>query len=378
MSRTSKRSSKSVMLPGAHRQVHQRAAGHAIYWYAWRGGPQIAMFRGDTLEAAEAAELDGAGEIAEGYARERRPKPANGTVAAAIHAWVTSAEFKDLAPTTQHAWGSWLEIVRQKWGHLSGDEFSSDDTAGEIRTWRDDIAKRSKSSADKAVEAISRLCSYARLKSVKKLPPDCNPTEELGKVYHAPPKLAPRRSDVLDALKVLPPLANAICDIALNTGLRRSDLVRLCDTHVDEAGGVIRIDTKKGNRQGRVATIRLTPPLLAAIRRAQSIRDARYAELMARPARRDRAKPVQVLNVIVNRNCRAFTPSGLYQHCRDAFEAAALENIAPHGFRRAAATQGFVNGLSWAQIGRQLGWGEDEAEKMGAIYVLDEAAEKQG
>lgn len=59
MSKRSSHSSGSVMLPGAHRQVHQRAQGWAVYWYAWRGGPQLARFGGATLEEAQAAELAG-------------------------------------------------------------------------------------------------------------------------------------------------------------------------------------------------------------------------------------------------------------------------------------------------------------------------------
>ena len=43
-----------------------------------------------------------------------------------------------------------------------------------------------------------------------------------------------------------------------------------------------------------------------------------------------------------------------------------------------AATQRFLSGLSWAQIGRELGWAEGEAETMGAIYVPDEALEDAG
>jgi hypothetical protein len=42
---------------GAHRQAHERAGGRwAIYWYAWRGGPQIAVYDGATRAEAEAAE----------------------------------------------------------------------------------------------------------------------------------------------------------------------------------------------------------------------------------------------------------------------------------------------------------------------------------
>lgn len=370
------------MLPGAHRQEHPRASGWAIYWYAWRGGPQIALFHGATREAAEAAETAGADEIIAGYAAERSPKPATGVVAAAIHAWRTCAEFRQLAPATQHAWGVWLEKARVKWGHLSGAEFASDETAAAMRAWRDEIALTSLSSADKAVEAVGRMVRYARLKSVKLLPKECDPTEELGQVYTAPAKVAPKRDAVVTAIAVLPPLASAICDIAANSGLRRSDLARLCDTHVDEARGVVRIDTQKGKKQGRVAVIRLTPPLLAAIQRAQALREARYAHICAdraRPARRGRTgPPARHLNVIVNTHAEPFTADGLYQHVRRAFETVEHERINPHGFRRAAATARYLSGLSWAQIGRELGWGEGEAETMGAIYVPDEALEGAG
>ena len=56
-----------------------------------------------------------------------------------------------------------------------------------------------------------------------------------------------------------------------------------------------------------------------------------------------------------------------------ALRTAARKRINPHGFRRASATQKYLNGMSWAQIGRELGWSEGEAETMGAIYVPDEA-----
>jgi len=377
MSKTLKRASKNVMLPGAHRQVHERATGHAIYWYAWRGGPQIALFRGATLDEAEAAELEGAAEIATNYGAERRPRAPDGTVAKAVVSFVTSPLWKEYAAKTQGAWGPWLEVVRDKWGHLSGAEFASEETAEAIGAWIDEIAARSPSSAVKAKQAVSRLCSWGRARSRKLLPHDCEPTKGLETTYVSPVQLPPARADVLAAVAELPPLASAICDIAVNSGLRRSDLVRLSDPHIDVDAGIIRLGTQKGRRKRRVAVIKLTPPLLAAIRRAQAIRDARYAELMARPARRDRAKPPQPLTAIVNTNCRAFTPSGLYQHVREAFESVKRARINPHGFRRAAATQRFLSGLSWAQIGRELGWAEGEAETMGAIYVPDEALESR-
>lgn len=215
MSRRSRASSHSVMLPGAHRQVHQRAAGWAIYWYAWRGGPQIAKFSGATIEEAQAAELSGAGEIAAGYAMERRPRPAIGTVARAVVAFLESPEWRAYAFKTQKAWGPWLEAIREKWGALSGEEFASDAVAVAVRAWRDEIAKRSPASADKAMEALSRVCSYARDRSIGLLPRDCKPTEGLRKAYVRPVQLPPKRADVLAAIADLPPLASVIGTVSV-------------------------------------------------------------------------------------------------------------------------------------------------------------------
>lgn len=376
MSRASKRSLRNVMLPGAYRQVHRRAVGWAIYWYAWRGGPQIAVFRGATVEEAEAAELEGAGEIAAGYSAERRPRAPDGTIARLMQAFVTSPEWRGLSPKTQGAWAPWLEQVREKWGHLSGVEFASDAVAAEVAAWRDAIALTSPASADKAKEAVSRLCSWGRARArpeAIRLPKDCNPVHDLPNVYRRPVKLPPARSAVLEAIAALPPLASAICDIAVNSGLRRSDLARLSDTHIDRAAGIVRLGTQKGRHKRRVAVIRLTPPLLAAIERAQAIRDTRYAHICADRRRRGKPAPARPLAVIVNTHAAPFTPDGIYQHVRDAFERIERERINPHGFRRAAATARYLSGLSWAQIGRELGWGEGEAETMGAIYVPDEA-----
>ena len=79
--------------------------------------------------------------------------------------------------------------------------------------------------------------------------------------------------------------------------------------------------------------------------------------------------------MLVNTHADGFTPNGLYQHIRNAFEKVARDRINPHRWRAASATQKFLSGMSWAQIGRELGWAEAEAETMGQIYVPDEGLE---
>lgn len=363
------------MLPGAHRQVHPRAAGFAIYWTAWRGGPSIGIFRGATLEAAEAKELAGAAEIAAGYARERKPRPADGTVARAMDLFMLSPEWNATAEKTKVSRTRWLKEARDKWGHQGADEFASEKTAEEVGAWVDGISETSPANAVKAKEAVSRFCSWARARSRKLLPRDCKPTAELETTYVRPVMLPPARDEVTAAIAALPPLASAICELALHSGLRRSDLVKLSDPQIDERAGIIRLGTTKGRKHRRVAIMDLTPPLLAAIRKAQALRDQRYAEVCASRRRKGRSEPPRPLTILISFYAEPFTPSGLYQHVKKAFAAVERQRINPHAFRRASATQKHLNGLSWARIGRELGWSEKEAEAMGAIYVPEEAVE---
>jgi hypothetical protein len=68
----------SRMLPGVHRVRKARAdGGVTVFWYAWRGGPQIlrATAKSDALLAKEIDRLSGAAAAA--YEGHKRPKDRN-------------------------------------------------------------------------------------------------------------------------------------------------------------------------------------------------------------------------------------------------------------------------------------------------------------
>src|SRR5690606_29639640 len=117
-------------------------------------GPRIGCFRGATLEEAEAAELNGAAEIAAGYAAEHKPAAPDGTVARAINEFLASQTWAAYAEKTRKAWRRWLLEALERWGHLSGPEFAAETTAEAVGAWCEEIGKTSPANAVKAKEAV--------------------------------------------------------------------------------------------------------------------------------------------------------------------------------------------------------------------------------
>lgn len=183
MSKTSKKRSGNVMLPGAHRQLHQRAQGWAIYWYAWRGGPQIARFAGATLEETEAAELEGAHEIAAGYAAERQPKAAVGLIARVVDDYRAHPAYTDLRTATKATYRVWLDRITEEFGALSEREVTDE----RVSAWLQKVyAKHGARARDHALRILSRLASWGRHKERKLFSAEFKPAEGFERLYRAP------------------------------------------------------------------------------------------------------------------------------------------------------------------------------------------------
>lgn len=341
MSKMSGRTSQSVMLPGAHRQVHTRASGAvAIYWYAFRGGPQIATFKGVDLDAAEAAEFAGAAEIATGYGEARSSAPAPGQFAHIIAAYKAHPAFTDLRPDTRRTYRVWLDSMLTKFGAMSPGEI----TSKALGEWREAILKdHGARAADHALRVFTRVCSWGREPGRELLPKGYRPHEGFKRLYKAPPQDEWKASDIEKIAGAREDVQHALL-LALNTGLRRGDLVRLRWDEIDEEANVIRHVTQKKERR-------------VVIRRTKALRDT----LALIPRRHDVILThsrgpwsVHTLGHAVNEECARLGIQGRL-----------------HGLRRSAATHLAKQGLSSRQIARQLGWSEADAEAMAAIYVED-------
>lgn len=348
MSKTSKKRSVNVMLPGAHRQIHERARGWAIYWYAWRGGPQIARFAGATLEEAEAAELEGAHEIAAGYAAERQPKAAVGLIARVVDDYRAHPAYTDLRDATKATYRVWLDRIVEEFGSLSEREVTDE----RVSAWLQKVyAKHGARARDHALRILSRLASWGRHKERKLFSAEFKPAEGFERLYRAPAQSGWEAAAIKQIPQVTPEPVRWALMLAYNTGLRRADLCELPWSAIDFDAGVIRWVTSKGRRRGRRIVIPLTPALRATLA----------------------AIPKRSTIVLTNKHKRPWTPGSLAHAVTQALRDAGISGSL-HGLRRSAATHLASQGLSSRKIARVMGWSEGDAEAMSSIYVDDEEA----
>lgn len=328
------KSGSARVLTGAHRV---KARGR-VYWYAFRGGPQIWAGR---LEDEEAA-ID---EITEAFLDLRRGRAAHGTVARLVSDFRTSVEFAGLARSTQALYHGFLDRIEARFGAMGLAEFNGVKGRAEIRAWRASSTPRT---ADQIRTVIGALARHAR--QTDRADRDFHPCADMPTRYVAPPQSAWPREDIDTAMTHLPPHLSRVVALALNTGLRRTDLCALTWSAVDWDAGVIRWHTSKGKKRRRLAVIDITPALRMALKRCE---------------RSD------AVTVLTNSYGRPWKPTGLATSMDKALAKLGIERRL-HGLRRAAATHLAAQGLSSREIVRRLGWSEAEAEAMTATYVDEE------
>jgi integrase len=329
------RQGSGIVLPGAHRVV----AKGRVYWYASRGGDLL--WRGAPEDEAAHAVA-----IASAYVAARDERPAPGTVARLLDDYERSADFAALSAQTQALYKPYLREAKARLGRVALKQFGERVGRDAIRKWRAEAS--TPRVADQIRTVLGAVASYGRREDV--LPASCKPCADMRPAYRAPPQPAWTEAALQLAMTRLPPKLAAPIALAVNTGLRRGDLVALTWAAVDEGAGVIRWRTSKGARFGREAIIDLTPELRATLDRC------------------DRSK----LTVLTNTKGKPWTPDGLHNSLTAELDALGIK-YRLHGLRRLAASRLSAQGLSNGQIARRLGWSEGEVARMLATYVDPEA-----
>lgn len=346
-----KRSGKKLVR--AHRVVLK--GRDRVYWYAWRGGPQI------WASAIADEDLDA---IAVAYDEEVNERAARGTVARLVQDYRRSPEFLALAPSTRILYGDFLDRLADKAGALSIDEFNGKEGRERIRDWRGDVSPRT---ADQVRAVIGALSTWARQND--QADRDFRPVADMPALYTAPPQHVWTRDDVGNAMTKLPPHLSNVVALALNTGLRRGDLCAVTWASVDRDAGLLKWYTGKGAKHRRQAMIPLTGALRMTLDRCKAF--------TPRPRSKKRPKPPpEAVTILTNVYGLPWKPTGLSSSMDKALADIGVTGTL-HGLRRASATHLAAQGLTSRQIARQLGWSEAEAEAMSAIYVDEEAAAKE-
>lgn len=312
--------------------------GHT-YWYAWRGGPRL---RG----------VPGSAEFLASYneAIESRRTPDKSRFRFIVADYKASNDYKKLAESTRAQWGKWLDRIGEYFGDLRVAQFDRPEKIRPIiRRWRGQWAATPRT-ADYAMQVLSRVLAHAV--DLGKIAG--NPCEGIKQLYDND------RSEIIwtdaDIAQIKAScsaeIGNAI-DLAANTGLRLSDLLRLSWSHVSEVAIVLTTGKSKHKRE---ALIPITADLRGVLAKI----------------------PKRATTILTNSRARPWTADGFGSSFNKAKHDAKLADRDLHfnDLRGTAATKFYIAGFSLREVAETLAWEEEHVEKIMRRYVGRTAAIK--
>lgn len=339
------------MLPGVHR-VRASAAGGKLaeYWYAWRGGPRImkAVAAGESTLAREIARHLPAATAA--YHAALRPARADAFLSGLITRYLEgeggapAGHLAHLAPRTMRDLRLALDTVRADLGELELVALSARGARRMLLEWRDRYAAKPRT-ADARMDALARVLAWAKDREII----DDNPLTDWPRLYSVNRAEAIwTKADLVKLLRGAPaPFRNAVL-LAILTGLRGGDLVRLQWSHVGK--DAISLPTGK-SRGRRHVVIPITRKLGA---------------LLHRIGRRD------VGTVLVSASGRPWTLDGLKTAMQREKADKAIVGLRFHDLRGTAATNFIRAGLPIVDVALIMGWDRERTAAL-ASYVTAEA-----
>jgi len=161
-----------------------------------------------------------------------------------------------------------------------------------------------------------------------------------------------------------------IVPLACLTGLRRTDLTKLCWSHVGDVAIVMPTGKSRGRKTQVIPLLPETKKLLAQIRTDQV---ARHQELMkTKPGRDHRPHPPEPTTVLTNTRGRPWTASGMEGAVIDTKALAGVDKHL-HDGRGSFGTRLRHAGLAASEIADILGWEEERVERLLKTYVDQDA-----
>jgi len=344
-----------IRIDGAHRVGMNLAKGrYAIYWYRRRGGPLVMKFVGDNRAQAEGAEAAAAADLAKAFAEApARAAPEGETIGELITLYKAAPDgFLRLEASTQKQWGPWLDNIRQDFGDLPTKALKAKGMKREIIRWRNKRAATPRT-ADYGLTVLRRLLSWA----VENEYAETNPSIGIAGIY----KPEARASEIVhpDELRAILPKASIharrALRLAADTGLRRSDLVRVKVS--DVMAFSIEMTTSKSGK-----TIRVIVPLFEDSR-------AVVAEILAEREAMKAAGRIPSAFLLTSSNGDPWKPDSVTQAWIRACEASGVKGRTLHDLRGTACTRYIRAGFSNEQIAEVFGWTPDDVNQIRRHYV---------
>lgn len=310
--------------------VYKVSAKGKTYYYAWRGKgaprlkgePGSREFLQSLQEALEGRRVGDKTKLSGLCAMYR-----------ASDAWRV-----DISAKTRASWTTWLDRIQTEFGKLSVAQFDRPQMRPIIRKWRDRY-KATPRAADMALQVFSRLLSFGVEEGLL-----------LNNIVTGIPRLYSNdRSELIwtddDFAKLeqhASPEVMQAARLGALTGLRQSDLLRLCWWHIKPNS----IEVPTGKSGGRRA---------ADIPLYQELRD--YLETL----------PKRATTVLVNTDGEPWK-TGFGSSWGRAVKAAGL-NLHFHDLRGTAATRLYLGDQTIREIAQTMAWSEEQVEGLINRYV---------
>jgi len=222
-----------VVLKGIHKVRMRLANGEVrVYFYAWRGGPQIKAKPG-TPEFVHAYN--------DAHSTLRQPRA--GILMRIIAEYKASPEFTRLAPSSRRSYLNYLTLIENEFGDLPLAALADRRVRGEFKAWRDSFAATPRK-ADYAWTTLPRIMSFAKDRGIIEV----NPCEKGGRLYAADRTDKVWGEQEIGALlAVASPEVKLALVLALWTGQRQGDLLGLPWSSYD--GSHVRFRQSKTGRR---------------------------------------------------------------------------------------------------------------------------------
>ena len=237
-----------IRLKGLNSITKRLADGtRRTYWYAWKGGPPL---RGEP----------GSPEFMASYnaAVTQKVAPPTGVLQALLFSFQESAEFQfGISPRTRRDYIKQIKRIERDFGDFPIKALDDPRATSVFLEWRDKLAQTSLRQADYAYGTLSRVLFWA----VKRRLIATNPCADGGKLYQGTRiDKVWADEDVTRFLRTAPPNLRLAMLLAINTGQRQGDLLRLPWSAYD--GTNIKLRQKK---TGAYVAIPVTVELKAAL-----------------------------------------------------------------------------------------------------------------
>jgi integrase len=339
-----------VRLKGIKWSIKKRADGTSkTYWYAWKSGPRIDAEPG-TPEFMRLYD-----EAVASYKKKSAE-----TLSSLIDYFRDCSEYKDLGEKSKRAYDGYLKLIEAKFGSMPIGALEDKRVRGDFKEFRDSFSDKPRK-ADYVWTTIARVLSVAKDRGKITV----NVCERGRRLYVSDrSEIVWTAEDIRTFCGVASVELQAALLLALWTGQRQGDLLRLTWNNYDGTYIRMRQSKGRGSKGRRRVTIPVGPPLKAAL-------DAALKEKGS------------TVTILVNSFGRPWTEDGFRASWNKAFRKTPLKDLHFHDLRGTAVTRLALSNCSVPEIAAITGHSMKtvheilDAHYLGGRLELAEAAVKK-